>query len=123
MKAKEAIKWVFDIWHEWENVYGVDVEANLVSGNEMEEVINILKKVEKLEAENKDFRSWNRKLALENEELKNIREQCIDENKALKKENKAYKGMWGEHKKETEKGNTLRIDWLENKYLGGQNEY
>jgi len=120
MEVDKAIKWVFNIWHEWENVYGVDAEANLVSGNE----------VEKLEAENKDFRSWNRKLALENEELKNIREQCIAENKARRE-------MWDRIKKLSELNKEYKTDgyttgletandWaklikeLETKYLGGK---
>jgi hypothetical protein len=89
-----------------------------------------LRKTMTVEAKNKHFKDWNRKLALENEELKNIREQCIDENKVLKKENKAYKGMWGELKIdilrvksdywETTFEDVLNnIKVYETKYLGG----
>jgi len=46
MKTKEAIKWVFDIWHEWENVYGVDGEQVLKEGKKMDEVIELLKRGE-----------------------------------------------------------------------------
>ena len=44
MNTQKAIKWIFDIWHEWENIYGADAEQNLISGNEMEEVIALLKR-------------------------------------------------------------------------------
>jgi len=47
METKEAIKWVFDIWHEWENVYGVDGEQVLKEGKKMDEVIELLKRGEK----------------------------------------------------------------------------
>ena len=43
MDVKEAVKWVFDVWHEWENVYGCDAEANLKEGKKMDEVIALLK--------------------------------------------------------------------------------
>ena len=47
MKTEEAVKWVFDVWHEWENVYGCDAEANLKEGKKMDEVIELLKRGEK----------------------------------------------------------------------------
>jgi len=49
MEMKEAIKWIFDIWHEWENVYGVDGEQVLKEGKKMDEVIKLLKRGEKFE--------------------------------------------------------------------------
>jgi len=50
METKEAIKWIFDIWHEWENVYGVDGEQVLEEGKKMDEVIELLQRGEKYEA-------------------------------------------------------------------------
>lgn len=61
MKTKEAIEWIFDIWHEWENVYGVDAEQNLKSGNEMDEVIALLKQGEKYRLMWEDYREcWKK---------------------------------------------------------------
>jgi len=50
MDTKEAINWIFDIWHEWENVYGISGEQNLKEGKKMDEVIELLKRGEKYEA-------------------------------------------------------------------------
>lgn len=50
MDTKEAIEWIFDVWHEWENVYGFDSEQNLKEGKKLEEVIEMLKRGEKQEA-------------------------------------------------------------------------
>jgi len=50
METKEAIKWIFDIWHEWENVYGVDEEQVLKEGKKMDEVIELLQRGGKYEA-------------------------------------------------------------------------
>jgi len=55
MDVKEAVKWIFDIWHEWENVYGVSGEISLKEGKKMDEVIELLKRGEKFEAMWKEF--------------------------------------------------------------------
>jgi len=47
METKEAVKWIFDTWHEWENVYGVDGEQVLKEGKKMDGVIELLKRGEK----------------------------------------------------------------------------
>jgi len=49
METKEAVKWIFDIWHEWENVYGISGEISLEEGKKMDEVIELLKRGEKFE--------------------------------------------------------------------------
>jgi len=50
METQEAIKWVFDIWHEWENVYvPISAEISLKEGKKMDEVIELLKRGEKFE--------------------------------------------------------------------------
>ena len=46
MEVKEAIEWLFDIWHEWENVYGVDTEEVLIEGKKYDEVVALLKQGE-----------------------------------------------------------------------------
>jgi len=46
MNTKEAVKWIFDIWHMWENVYGVSGEISLEEGKKMDEVIELLKRGE-----------------------------------------------------------------------------
>lgn len=43
MDTKEAIEWIFDVWHEWENIYGCSVKENLKSGKKLDEVIELLK--------------------------------------------------------------------------------
>jgi len=57
METKEAINWVFDIWHEWENVYGVSGEQVLEEGKKMDEVIELLKRGEKYEKIVNDLRA------------------------------------------------------------------
>jgi len=49
MDVKEAVKWIFDMWHEWENVYGVSGEISLEEGKKMDEVIELLQRGEKFE--------------------------------------------------------------------------
>jgi len=49
MKIQEAIKWIFELWHEWENVYGVSGEQVLKEGKKMDEVIELLQRGEKFE--------------------------------------------------------------------------
>ena len=58
MKSKEAIEWIFDIWHEWENVYGVDVKEVLEEGKKMDQVISLLKQDEALKAENVELKAY-----------------------------------------------------------------
>jgi len=57
MNTKEAINWIFELWHEWENVYGVDGEQVLKEGKKMDEVIELLKRGEKLEKIVNDLRA------------------------------------------------------------------
>jgi len=57
METKEAIKWVFDIWHEWENVYvPISAEKSLEEGKKMDEVIELLKRGEKYKAMWREFK-------------------------------------------------------------------
>jgi len=49
VNTKEAVKWILDIWHEWENVYGMSREISLEEGKKMDEVIELLKRGEKYE--------------------------------------------------------------------------
>ena len=57
MEVKEAINWIFDIWHEWENIYGSDAEQNLESGKKLDQVIALLQRGEKFEEMWKEIRS------------------------------------------------------------------
>jgi len=82
MDTKEAIKWIFDIWHEWENVYGVSGEQVLKEGKKMDEVIELLQRGEKLEGE---FKKLEGKFVEREAELYLI----------IKKTRK-YKKMWKE---------------------------
>jgi len=58
MNTKEAVEWIFDIWHEWENVYGVDGEQVLEEGKKMDEVIELLQRGEKYEAIEKGIKQY-----------------------------------------------------------------
>jgi FtsZ-binding cell division protein ZapB len=96
------------------------------------ELIAILKS---LEASNRVYKEWNKELSIENEELNRLAtikygKQLEAENKALKKENQAYREMWKSicgyinnfHKDSTTSGilDTRKvIGRIEQKYLGG----
>jgi hypothetical protein len=49
MDTKEAINWIYDIWHDWENIFGYDAEQNLKEGKKLDEVIALLKRGEAYE--------------------------------------------------------------------------
>jgi len=66
MDVKEAIKWVFDIWHEWENVYGVSGEISLEKGKKMDEVIELLQCGEENKKYKKIWREIKDNLILKN---------------------------------------------------------
>ena len=85
MKTKEAIKWVFDIWHEWENVYGVDTEEVLREGKKMDEVITLLKRGKafedmwnEVEESSYSYDDW------ENLDLEEIKQRYFPQDKVVK---------------------------------------
>lgn len=62
MNTKEAIKWIFDIWHEWENVYGISGDISLTEGKKMDEVVELLKRGEKFEEKFLEIFNENKKV-------------------------------------------------------------
>ena len=62
MNTKEAIEWINVIWHDWENIYGSSAESNLESGHELDEIIELLKRGEKLEKMWGDFKSEHKNM-------------------------------------------------------------
>lgn len=62
MDVKELTEWVFDIYHDWENVYGISGEQSLKEGNKMDEVIELLKRGEKFEEKFLEIFNENKKV-------------------------------------------------------------
>lgn len=110
-----------------------------VSINRQEEIKRVISLLKSLEAENKVYRNeqsgWVKEIERRQAKIRelekldlNVRELML-ENKALKKENEAYKGMWEELEnryidKPMFNGDApiilnQQLRWLEQEYLGG----
>jgi FtsZ-binding cell division protein ZapB len=142
MEVQEAVDFLEEVRKEWgqelviiDDVLGENDPEWDKFNNNICKIIRIINLLKSLEASNKVYKEWNKELSIENEELNRLAtikygKQLEAENKALKKENQAYREMWKSicgyinnfHKDSTTSGilDTRKvIGRIEQKYLGG----